>query len=301
MTRLACCAFFLAVAATESFGQVYDTPYVSANAYVQASFIGPTDHPLVTASYDTGFVGFSSSSPSADAHLRLDESRDDVFGMHYHVISEAEFLATPGLLHARVYSYASLSQDGSLSTNAASQAKFATLVPTNPGATFLDTLTLDGAHVGDVVPLTMNIQFEGATSMTGVDAGSSSTALDSQGTLTVISTADGASASLFAQGSRGSAAPFHETNSFTTWVTVGTPFQISGNLWAQTSASRQAYPGFAESIFDALDTGMVTIDVPTGYTLSSASGHSYATPEPSTLLLLAGCVLPLLIRRRRAS
>lgn len=290
----------VAVMPALSTAQVYFDPYVSANARVQASFSGPTDRPLVTRTSDSGYQFFSSGATSALADLSLDESRTDAFAGTYHIRNSASFLATAGVLHASASSLAELTQT-LISTAVHSQAGGWTLASTNPGASFLDTITIGGPGVGYAVPITVNASLDGTSSISAADGGTQNSWMAATGTLSVNSTSDGSGTTITQTETSGHSSSFDQFQSFTTWVVLGTPFQLYGNLSISADAGRAVQLGSDSSSFVASHTGKVTIDLPTGYTLRSASGFNYQpTPEPASICVLAMFALGLVTRKRRS-
>lgn len=292
--RLATCAFLCFAAATQAFGQVYVDPFVSATADAQASFSTGliSFDPFVEHSFSTGNLPVPTSL-SAEARANVDEERDDDFGLHYHVVSTADFLATPGVLHGRVGSMVSLSDDGTLSSFARSSSSG---LLANPGTQFADTFTVTGPGVGSIIPVTVTMVFEGIASSATDDPSAGS--ITSQGSLQVTSTADGQSGTLSVSTLVNQVDTFHLVSTFTTMATVGTPFQIFGSLFANTVAYRDGVAGSTQADFNASNTGSVSVVVPTGYTFTTASGYRYqAVPEPSTLLFLIAGAAAFALRR----
>ncbi len=262
---------------TAALEHVYATRFVSANSRVQAGFSGTLGTPLVTPTFDTGPVAVTGT---ATANLGLNEVRIDVFGTTF----RATNTASAGVLRANASSLVRITGD-SVGASVQSQASGWNPPTTDSGASFLDTITISGADVGNVIPLTVIAFFTGISAESAPDSGSSSSSVVAQGSLSVSSTAGGA-VLLSHSGTDGITAPFHYTQSFITNITVGTPFQIGAYMTAQANAFRSSLDGVSNSQLNASSTGLVGILLPTGYSLSSASGYNYApVPEPASLAL----------------
>jgi hypothetical protein len=289
--------FLWAILSGAAMSQVFGTPHVSANARVQASFSGTNGVPLVTQTFSTSQLPITGN---ALANLGLTENRSDPFGTLFGITNTATFSASAGVLRASTSSAVRITGN-SIGTSVRSEASDWVLAPTNPGASFLDTITLVGPGIGSTIGLTITALFEGSSAESAPDAGSSSSSTRTFGNLNVFSSAGGAT-DITHNGADGVNAPFSYTQSFVTTITIGTPFQIGGSLTASSIAARTAIDGFASSQFNASNTAYVSIAVPSGYTLSSSSGYSYApVPEPASIAAIGLGVAGLLRRRTKTS
>jgi len=290
------------VGTTAVRAQVYFDPYVSANASVSICFSASSPPGCIAQNNDTGYLflsGFGPGTARAVSSRGVSDTRPVVTPeSSLSGWANATFDASPGLLRAMTSASSTMTGNSGFGPSATSRAGEYALAGTNPGATFLDTLTLAGGAPGVVVPVTVSVVFEGLTSLE-VDPGHTTTGTFTNGSLFVSSTAGGA-LNLTHVAGFGANVPFFYAQSFETLVTVGTPFQISATLQARSEAVRATFTGQSSSLFEAMNTAGVFLQAPDGYTLTSASGHVYApVPEPAPAALLLAGVLGLAWLRRR--
>jgi hypothetical protein len=294
---LAACALAAAPAAQ---AQVVFAPYVAANASVSSCFSGSTPTGCVAQNSDTGFLllsSFGGAPASAQASLAVSDVRSSPVPVAtLSGQASAFFEARPGILRSLTQAGSVMAGTSGFGPSVQSRAGVNGAAMTNPGASFLDTLTLDGGPAGLQVPVTVTVVFEGRTSRI-VDAGHTATTTVASGAMQVTSTAGGARF-ITHNAALGSDLPFIYTESFQTLVTVGTPFQLAASLESRSESSRATFTGRSETVFDATSTGSVFLEAPAGYTLVSASGHNYAPiPEPPQAWLLLAGLLALVFRR----
>jgi hypothetical protein len=291
------------VGATAVQAQVYFDPYVSANASVSTCFETTSPSGCIARTNDTGylFISGAASAPAlAVSSLLVSDTRPALIppGNSISGRAAATFEASPGVLRASTSASGTILGSSGLGPRISSRAGEYALAGTNPGATFLDTVTLSGGTPGAAVPVTVSVVFEGVTSLV-VDPEQPLVGTSTNGSLFVSSTAGGA-LDLQHVASLGAGVPFLYAQSFQTLVTVGTPFQISATLQARSEAVRATYTGQSSALFEAMNTAEVFLQAPDGYTLASASGHVYApVPEPAPAALLLAGVLGLAWLRRR--
>lgn len=280
----------LATTAAYSFGQVYADPFVSANARAQA--VLPNGNFVQT--FETGALG---ASATAIADRSVNTSFTSTTGVTYSAATRSQFISQAGVLRGSSASDVRMS-DGAPFSGVRAETQGWTLAQQSPGAYFLDTITVAGAPVGTTVNLVISVLFEGTAIRSAADSDSPTTTNFSWASLDVTSTAGGSANFYRYTNSSGS---FSEVQSFVTTVTIGTPFQIGGNLNAEAKAARNNSAGFSTQSVDVMNTGRVGISAPGGYSITSASGFSYApVPEPASLSFLCLGALGLLRRRSKS-
>lgn len=291
---------FGASLSASALAQVYASPYVSANA--RSYIVLPGTGGITQSTFDTGYL--SVTGAAAVANTTASNSITDAFGVNYSARSTTRFSASAGVLKGYVASGVNVSGSiGNSSISISSTSQGWSNANTNPGATFLDTITLSGAPVGTLVPITITLLLEGTSNFSGFNTASGSGSFTNYGELTVTSTADGQSAQVTHDGIAIPNQNVSKTASFTTVATVGTPFQIGGTLYLSTFARRSAVDnGTAFSDFNAENTGLISINAPSGISFTSESGYSYApVPEPASIAAIGLGVAGLLRRRTKKS
>lgn len=193
---------------------------------------------------------------------------------------------------------------GSLLVNTAASGVSDEALSTNSKAGWVDSLTILGSSGSG----TLKLYFALSGSMTAVDGGGGSVAVttynvtgDVNGNVFARTGAEHSSAGLIGNA-------LSDFNVTTGTFTFGTPFNFDVNLLGAASYSGNLAAGSGTSSASNLQLTLTGIEVYDQFNvlvsspdISSTSGTVYGVPEPSRVMLLAGGMAVLFLRRRYLS